>query len=68
MNAYKTIDTIRTERVWIKINRNADKSFSFHVGYTNDVQSFKTANYPKEFMSTIKEAKEHANMMAADYI
>ena len=68
MNAYKTIDTIRTNRVWVKINRNADKSFSFFIGYTNDTQSFKSATYPKEFMSTIKEAKEHAQIMAKDYV
>ena len=68
MTAYKTIDTIRNSRVWVKINRNADKSFSFHIGYTNEVNSFKTTNIPNNFMKTIKEAKEHALYLASDYV
>jgi hypothetical protein len=58
---------LRSERVWVKVVRKEDKSFSFFIGYTGEVESFKQSTYSKTYMPTIKDAKEFAQTWLDDY-
>lgn len=58
---------IRTERVWVKVSRRADKSFIFSIGYKGQLRAFTTNSYPHEFMPTISDARIMASVKAADY-
>lgn len=59
--------TVKNERVWVEIERGDNKSFTFTIGYHRDNKRIKSARYPKEYMPTIKDAKEFAQVWLDDY-
>lgn len=59
---------IHSNRVWVKVSRAADKSFSFVIGYTGDFKGFSVTRYPHDFLPTIADAREMAKIKAADYV
>lgn len=52
--------TLSNKTHWVKVSRRFDKSFTFALGFFGEICSYRMSNISKDFISSIKEAKEHA--------
>ena len=55
---------VKNDTHWVKVTRLInDKTFIFALGWTGCVDAFRITKATKQYISTIKEAKEFAQYM-----